>query len=138
MQYIIMFLITAGMASADIVTGLIKAYCIDGKPDSHKMRIGGLHKLSELVVMAVAIGLHIGLTELGNYYKADPMITNIAGNFTVIGVFGFIVCMELVSILENFALINPQAKWAQKYIEKLKPKEEEDHEKADTREKREE
>lgn len=121
MQYIIEFLITAGMAAADVVTGVIKAYCVDGKPDSHKMRVGGLHKLSELVVMAVAIGLHIGLTELGNYYKADPMLTSIAGNFTMIGTFGFIVCMELVSILENFAAINPQAAWAKKYIEKLRP-----------------
>lgn len=121
MQYIIEFLVAAGMAAADIVTGIIKAYCLYGKPDSHKMRVGGLHKLSELVVMAVAIGLHVGLDLLGQYYNADPMITAIAGNFTVIGVFGFIVCMELISILENFAAINPQAAWAQKYLEKLKP-----------------
>lgn len=132
MQYIIEFLITAGMAAADIITGLIKAYCIDGKPDSHKMRVGGLHKLSELVVMAVAIGLHIGLNELGNYYNADPMITAIAGNFTVIGVFGFIVCMELVSILENFAEINPQAAWAKKYLKKLKETEGKEDGKADS------
>lgn len=125
MQDIIMFLIIAGMASADVITGIIKAYCIDGKPDSHKMRIGGLHKLSELVVMAVAIGLRIGLSELGNYYKADPMITSIAGNFTTVGVFGFMLCMELVSILENFAMINPQATWAKKYIEKFKSEKEE-------------
>lgn len=132
MQYIIMFLIVAGMAAADVVTGIIKAYCIDGKPDSHKMRVGGLHKLSELVVMAVAIGLHIGLTELGRYYGADPMLTNIAGTFTAIGVFGFIVCMELVSILENFAEINPDAAWAKKYIEKIRPKEDEKNGKTDT------
>lgn len=132
MEFIIMFIIVAGMASADIITGVIKAYCLYGKPDSHKMRVGGLHKLSELVVMAVSIGLHIGLTELGSYFAADPTITAIAGNFTVIGVFGFITMMELVSILENFAAINPQAKWAQKYLEKFKGEtEEKDDEKTD-------
>ena len=132
MQYIIEILVVLGMASADIVTGIIKAYCLYGKPDSHKMRVGGLHKLSELVVMCVAIGLNIGIAELGAYYKADPQLTRIAGGFTAVGVFGFIVTMELVSILENFAAINPQAKWAQKYLEKFRETEGKDDGKTDT------
>ena len=122
MQYIIMFLIVFGMAVADIITGIIKGYCLYGKPDSQKMRIGGLHKLSELTVMLVAIGLKIGLDSLGVYYgMEDTTLTDIAGSFTAIGVFSYIVIMEIISVLENYAAINPSAAWVQKYLKKFKP-----------------
>ena len=66
MQYIIMIAIVIMMALADVATGLIKAY-VTGKPNSQKMRVGGLHKISEIVVMATACGLEIGIEMLGQY-----------------------------------------------------------------------
>ena len=118
MQYIIMFLIVLGLAFADFVTGCIKAK-VTGKLASTALRIGGLHKFSELVIMGTAIGLNIGLNELGKYY-ADTRLTGIAGMFTALTVFVYIVVMELISILENFAEITPEAAWAKKFLKRLK------------------
>ena len=113
-----MFLIVLGLAFADFVTGYIKARCAD-KVSSKALRIGGLHKVAELVIMATAIGLTVGLDMLGKYYT-DTMLTDLAGFVTALGVFCYIVLMELVSILENFAEITPEAKWARKIIGRLK------------------
>lgn len=143
MQYIIMILIVLGLAFVDFLTGYIKAW-IQGKTSSKAMRIGGLHKASELLIMTAAVGLTVGLEKLGEYYN-DTRLTSLAGMFTALTVFVYITIMELASILENFAAITPEASWARKILERLKKyedteseKEEEDHEKADTREKREE
>lgn len=118
MKYIIMFMIVFGLAGADFVTGYIKARCAD-KVSSKALRIGGLHKAAELVIMATAIGLTVGLDMLGKYYT-DTRFTDLAGFVTAFGVFCYIVVMELVSILENFAEITPEAKWAKKIINRLK------------------
>lgn len=118
MKYIIMFMIVLGLAGADFVTGYIKARCAD-KVSSKALRIGGLHKAAELVIMATAIGLTVGLDMLGRYYT-DTRLTDLAGFVTALGVFGYIAVMELVSILENFAEIMPEAKWARKIINRLK------------------
>ena len=118
MKYIIMFMIVLGLAGADFVTGYIKARCAD-KVSSKALRIGGLHKAAELVIMATAIGLTVGLDMLGRYYT-DTRLTDLAGFVTALGVFCYIVTMELVSILENFAEIMPEAKWARKIINRLK------------------
>lgn len=126
MKYIIMFLIVAGLAFADFITGYIKARCSD-KVSSKAMRIGGLHKISELIIMGSAIGLTIGLDLLGHYYQ-ETRLTDIAGTVTALGVFVYIVLMELVSILENFAEIMPEAAWARKIIARLKKLEDEDKE----------
>lgn len=123
MQYIIMILIVIMMAIADIVTGVIKAYITD-KPRSQKMRVGGLHKISEVVVMATACGLEIGIERLGQYYEA-AQFADLVGAFAAISVFGYIVLMEIVSVIENYAEINPDAAWAKKILKKMKPKEEE-------------
>lgn len=131
MQYIIMFLIVLGMALVDFITGIIKGIVKDGKPDSRKMRIGGLHKLSELIVMGTAIGLKIGLEQLSAYHVEDPHLVTIACTFTVGSVFGYILLMETISILENYSEINPDTGWAKKYLKVLK-KESEDSEKTDT------
>lgn len=120
MQYIIMFLIVLGMALVDFVTGIIKGIVKDGKPDSRKMRIGGLHKLSELIVMGTAIGLKIGLEQLSAYHVEDPHLVVIACTFTVGSVFGYILLMETISILENYSEINPDTEWAKKYLKTLK------------------
>lgn len=131
MQYIIMFLIVLGLAVADFATGIIKGIVQNGKPDSRKMRIGGLHKLSELVVMGAAVGLKIGLEQLSVYHVDDPHLVVVACTFTVGSVFGYIVLMEIISILENYAEINPDTEWAKKYLKVLK-KEAEDSDKTDT------
>jgi toxin secretion/phage lysis holin len=118
MRYIIMFLIVLGLAFADFVTGYIKAKCKD-KVSSKALRIGGLHKIAELVIMSTAIGLTVGLDMLGRYYN-DTRLTDIAGMFTALSVFGYISVMELISILENFAEIVPQARWARKILKRMK------------------
>lgn len=128
MKYIIMFMIVLGLAGADFVTGYIKARCAD-KVSSKALRIGGLHKAAELIIMATAIGLTVGLDMLGRYYT-DTRLTDLAGFVTALGVFCYIVVMELVSILENFAEIMPEAKWARKIIGRLKNYEN-DHERRD-------
>lgn len=117
-RYIIMFLIVLGLAFADFVTGYIKARCRD-EVSSKALRIGGLHKIAELVIMATAIGLTVGLDMLGRYYD-DTRLTDVAGMFTALSVFVYITVMELISILENFAAITPEAAWARKILGRLK------------------
>lgn len=124
MQYIIMILIIIGLAAADYVTGFIKAYCKDDICSS-KMRKGGLNKLGEIIVMVTACGLDIGIHELGKYYQAAEL-SDIAGAITAVMVFVYITIMEIVSIFENYAEINPEAQWALRIIRKLKNYERED------------
>ena len=118
MQYIIMFIIVLGLAFADFATGSIKAK-ITNKLSSRALRSGGLHKLSELIIMGTAIGLTIGLEKIGDYYD-DRRLTDLAGLFTALSVFVYIVIMEIVSILENFAAITPEAAWARKILKRIK------------------
>lgn len=118
MNYLIMLLIVTMLAAADIVTGFIKG-CITDRPRSRSMRIGGLHKLAELTVMAAACGLETGISSLGRYYDAGQL-AEIVGAFTAVSVFGFITVMEIVSILENYAAINPDAAWVQRLIHKIR------------------
>ena len=118
MRYIIMFLIVLGLAFADFLTGYIKAKC-KNRVSSKALRIGGLHKIAELVIMATAIGLTVGLDMLGRYYS-DTRLTDIAGMFTALSVFAYIVLMEILSILENFAEIMPDNPLSKKIIKRLK------------------
>ena len=119
MQYIIMITIVLGLASADFVTGLIKAY-ISGDLNSTKMRKGGLNKLTEMIVMTVSCGLEIGIRYLGRYYESQ-VLADITGAVTAIIVFGYISVMEVISIFENYAEINPDtAAWVRKILEKLR------------------
>lgn len=128
MQYIMMLLIVVMMAVSDIVTGIIKAYVTD-RLRSKSIRIGGLHKIAEIVIMATAIGLEVGVEWLGGYYDAAEL-AQIVGGFTAFATFSVIVAMEIVSVLENYAAINPDAAWVANIIGKLKPekkKEDENH-----------
>lgn len=118
MKYIIMILVVVGLAAADFVTGFIKAYSTDSVQSS-KMRKGGLNKVAEIVVMVVVCGLDIAMNRLGNYYGSDEF-AYIAGLVTASAVFIYIVAMEIISILENYAVINPEASWIAKIIRKLK------------------
>lgn len=120
MQYIIMMIIVAWLAIADFITGLIKAY-VTGTLNSTKMRKGGVNKVGELIVMATGCGLEAGINALGKYYDTSTELAAITGTVTAILVFGYIVVMELISILENFAEINPDAAgWITKLLKNLK------------------
>lgn len=118
MRYIIMLLIVVGAALTDFATGYIKAY-IAGEISSRKMRIGGLNKLCEIVVMSAAIGLTIGLELLGRYYHSQQL-TELAGAVTASGVFFYILLMEIVSVLENISAIYPDAAWIGRLIKRLR------------------
>ncbi len=119
MQYIIMLTIVLGLAVSDFVTGIIKGY-VTGTLNSTKMRKGGLNKICELLVMATACGLEIGIRQLGHYYSA-PELAGVTGAITAIAVFIYITIMEIISILENYAEINPQAGgWIMRILRKLK------------------
>jgi hypothetical protein len=69
--------------------------------------------------MAAAIGLTVGLDMLGRYYD-DTRLASLAGLFTALSVFIYITAMELISIVENFAEITPEAARARKIVARLK------------------
>lgn len=120
MQYVIMMIIVAWLAIADFITGLIKAY-VTGTLNSTKMRRGGVNKVGELIVMTTGCGLEAGIKALGKYYDTSQELASITGTVTAILVFSYIVVMEVVSILENFAEINPDAAgWITKLLKRLK------------------
>ena len=115
-----MLVIVAWLAIADFITGMIKAY-VTGTLSSSKMRKGGVNKVGELVVMTTGCGLEAGIKALGRYYDTSTELAAITGTVTAILVFGYIVVMELISILENFAEINPDAAgWITKLLKRLK------------------
>ena len=123
MQYIIMLTIVLGMAVTDFLTGIIKGY-VNNDLSSAKMRKGGLNKIAEMLVMACSCGLEIGIKLLGRYYSAESL-AKITGTVTAIIVFGYIVIMEIISILENYAEINKQAAWVRSLLKRLKTVKEE-------------
>ncbi|MBQ8758192.1 MAG: phage holin family protein [Clostridia bacterium] len=120
---VLMFCIVVGLALSDFVTGFIKA-CVTNSVESSKMRKGGLNKLSELVVMATACGLEVGVEMLGRNSGGEEL-AKVTGLVCASAIFGYIAFMEVISILENYAAINPQANgWISKLIKRLKSKEE--------------
>jgi phage-related holin len=118
MQYVIMLAIVLGLAVADFVTGIFKGY-VTGQLSSSKMRKGGVNKICELIIMATACGLEFGIRQLGQYYDSE-LLAAITGTVAAIVVFGYIVIMELISILENYAEISPEAAWVGKLLKRLK------------------
>ena len=125
MKYIIMITIVVGLAAADFITGILKAYCKNDVA-SKAMRLGGIHKIAEVIVMCVACGLEIGLQMLGQFYSvgADGELAEklaaVSGMVASLLVFLYIVVMELISILENYSEINPEARWAVHIVKKLR------------------
>lgn len=117
-QYIIMLTIVLGMAVTDFLTGIIKGY-VNNDLSSTKMRKGGLNKIAEILVMACSCSLEIGIKKLGNYYSAESL-AKITGAVTAVLVFGYIVIMEIISILENYAEINSEARWVKNLLKRLK------------------
>ena len=118
MQYIIMLTIVLGLAASDFITGIIKGY-VNNSLSSTKMRKGGVNKVAEILVMATACGLEIGIKLLGQYYSAESL-AKITGAITAIAVFTYIVLMEIISILENYAEINSEAAWVRSILKRLK------------------
>lgn len=123
MKYIIMISIVVGLAAADFITGLLKA-CVKNDISSKTMRLGGIHKIAEIIIMGVACGLEIGLDLLGKYYSPDGEVAQklaaVSGMVASLLVFLYILTMELISILENYAEINPEARWARWIVKKLR------------------
>ncbi len=124
MKYVIMIAVVVGLAAADFVTGIIKAY-VRHDLSSARMRAGGLNKLSEIVVMTAACGLEIGIRMLGDYYHSADAAA-LSGTVTAGLVFAYIVIMELISILENYGAISPDAVWVRRLTEKLRSFQKED------------
>jgi phage-related holin len=124
MKYIIMLTIVIGLTAADFVTGIIKAY-LRNDISSAKLRSGGLNKICEIIVMAVACGLEIGIELLGYYYQAAELAA-ISGTVAAELVFAYIVVMEMISILENYGTISPDAVWVRAIIRKLRNFQKED------------
>lgn len=120
-----MISIVVGLAAADFVTGLLKAYCKNDVA-SKTMRIGGIHKIAEILIMMVACGLEIGLQMLGKYYSVGTdgeiaqKLAAVSGMVASLLVFLYIIVMELISILENYSEINPDARWAAHIVKKLR------------------
>ena len=121
MQYIIMIAIVLGLALVDFIFGFLKGY-VKRNISSSKMRQGGVNKLCELLIMLTACGLEIGIQALGKYYSSGSLeiFTKIMGVLAALAVCGYITLMEIVSILENYAEINRNAKWVKKILKFLK------------------
>lgn len=94
----------------DILTGLIKALAKDGI-NSTVLRKGMYHKLSEILTVFGA-----GLLQHGaEYIQLGVEIP------ALIGVASYICIMELVSIIENLAVLNPSLyKLFKPFLNKLK------------------
>lgn len=120
MQYVIMLVIVAWLAIADFITGMIKAY-VTRTLSSSKMRKGGMNKVGELIVMTTGCGLEAGIKALGKYYDTSTQLASFAGTAIALLVFSYILVMEVISILENYAEINPDAAgWITKLLKNLK------------------
>ncbi|MDE6730303.1 MAG: phage holin family protein [Oscillospiraceae bacterium] len=117
MQYMIMIFIITGLAVVDYLTGIIKAYCRNAI-SSRSMRIGGLHKLAEILIMTASCGLDLGINVLGRYYDVTEF-SKITGAITAFCVFAYIVIMEMISIFENYAEINPEAQWVLRIVRRF-------------------
>lgn len=102
----------------DIVTGIIRALYNDGL-NSTALRKGLFHKLSELIAVVGAYLLEYGL----QYIQLGVDVPLLKATTA------YICLMELVSILENLADVNPiLCKFFKPYLEKIKTKEDKTNE----------
>lgn len=110
------FITVLAFIGFDVLTGLIKALAKDGI-NSTALRKGLYHKMSEILVVIGAFLLEHG----AKYINIGVDIP------ALFGVASYICIMELVSILENLALINPSLdKLFKPFLYKLKEQSEED------------
>lgn len=91
-------LLACVMMCADVVVGFIQA-AINNQLSSIKMRQGLLHKVLILILIFVCLAIEIGI---GHTVKLPYDIP------TCEVVCGYVIIMELVSILENIARGYPQ------------------------------
>lgn len=87
-----------GVAIAmDVITGFVNAV-VRGEVASSKMREGFLHKFAIIMIMAVSIFLNYSAAYVNIGFEV-PLVEAAAG---------YIVVMELASILENIRKMNPE------------------------------
>lgn len=103
-------LVTFGFILFDVITGLLKAIK-NNKLNSTKLREGLIHKVSEVLCIAGAYALPIGLQHLDVDFKLP-----------VLGVVAAYIClMEAISAIENLCEVNPIfKKFFAPYLDKLK------------------
>lgn len=118
MNYIYMLGLIVLLALFDWATGLIKAYAL-GSVSSQKMRVGGVKKIAEILIMLTGIALDIVIARLGDFYPQNEALTAIIGSVCAVSIFVYITIMEVVSILENYAAIFPNAAWAVRLTKRL-------------------
>lgn len=107
------YIIVAGFILFDIITGICKAL-YNGNFNSSVMREGGFHKASEILAVVGAT-----LIEYSTRYISLGVEVPVV-NVVVV----YICVMEIISIIENLAAINPELeKLFNPYLEKLKDKE---------------
>lgn len=105
----------------DIITGLIKALAKDGL-NSTILRKGLYHKLSEILTVIGAGLLQYGAEYINLGIEVPALM----------GVASYICIMELVSIIENLAMLNPSLyKLFKPFLNKLKEEDKEKVEKKD-------
>lgn len=104
------YFVVLGFIIFDIVTGIIKALSNEGL-NSTMLRKGLFHKLSEILSAAGA-----GLAEYGLQYIDIGISVPLAAS-----VCAYICVMELVSIIENLCITNPNmGKFFKPFLNKLK------------------
>lgn len=91
-------LLACVMMCADVVVGFIQA-AINNQLSSTKMRQGLLHKVLILILIFVCLAIEIGISHTVKLPYDIP---------TCGVVCGYIIIMELISILENIARGYPQ------------------------------
>lgn len=100
----------------DIITGLLKAV-YEKNLESECIRKGLIHKIGEILAVAVAFLIEYSQTVILSINFDIPIVK---------GVCIYIILMEILSVLENICVINPQLrKVFSPYLKKLKEKENE-------------
>ena len=107
------YIVVLSFIGFDIITGIVKALYTTGL-NSTILRKGLFHKLSEILAVGGS-----GWLEMGTQY-IDLGVSLPLLNCTSI----YVCIMELISIMENLAEVNPELKKLfQPFLEKLKNKE---------------
>ena len=96
-------LLACVMMCADVVVGFIQA-AINNRLSSTKMRQGLLHKVLILILIFVCLAIEIGISHTVKLPYDIP---------TCGVVCGYVIVMELISILENIARGYPEFAYSQ-------------------------
>lgn len=112
------FIVVLCFIAGDIISGVLKGV-YNGELNSTALRKGLFHKLSELLAVGVCYLLEYGAGYL-NFGFEIPLLRSVVT---------YICLMELISIIENICVMNPQLRRLFKpYLEKFnEKKEDEEH-----------